>query len=213
MNAHSTFETNGVTIKGPLPLVSVGTTNWGYVIRADVQLARRAALIERVCLATGMAFLVMAFVSWMVPTGYTGPQVQLSNQIAATFGLAMPAFLFIWIAERGLSRDVEVDLVHSQLRMCVSNRNGRARTVKAIAFDDIGSAYIKKKADFGCQARLYLRLKGNKGVVELAHGRETTMRVLHERLSLELRPQRIKLRGWERVGRRIKPAQAMAKAS
>jgi len=200
----------GLTITGPLPQVSLSTTDWGYVIRPDSQLARRAVLIERVSAITGLAFMVLAFGSWLFPQVHAAVDVGAAAKMVSTLGLAVPALMFLWIAERGMARDIEVDLVKSTLRMCVCNRHGRARVLKDIPFEHVGSAYIKKVTDESANARLYLRLTGKKGIVEVASGRETTMRVLHQRLSQELRPKRVQLRGWERVGRKLQPASAVA---
>lgn len=213
MKQHSNDEFASVTIAGQnMPFVSLSNTEWGYVIRSDAQLARRAALIERVCLATGIAFMIAAFGSWMFPQAHASVELGSIGKIASTAALSVPALMFLWIAERGMSSDMEVDTVKSQLRLCVCNRNGRARVLKAIPFEHVGSAYIKRISESSNRARLYLRIKGRKDAVQVAAGRETTMRVLHDRLSTELRPQRVQLSGWERVGRRLKPMPVLARA-
>ncbi|KAJ56561.1 hypothetical protein ACMU_06360 [Actibacterium mucosum KCTC 23349] len=204
MNALVTTD-SGVTIVGKVPLVCVTETKWGYVIRSDSRVSQRAALIERVSAMTGLAFMSMAFGSWLIPEVQAAGLSDTSVRMASTATLAIPALMFLWIAERGMAQDFEVDLRKSEIRLSVCNRAGRARVLKQIPFDQVGSAYIKRASNHGANARLFLRLQGKGGVVEVASGRESTMRVLHERLSYELRPQRIMLRGWERVGRRLKP--------
>lgn len=205
MNALVKTDMSDVTIVGKVPSVSVTETKWGYVIRSDSRLSERAALIERVCAITGLAFMCVAFGSWLIPQVHAAGLDGTAIRVASTASLAVPALMFLWIAERGMAHDFEVDLRKSEIRLSVCNRAGRARVLKQIPFANIGSAYIKRAANHGANARLFLRLAGKAGVVEVATGRETTMRVLHERLSHELRPQRVMLRGWERVGRQLKP--------
>ena len=200
------MQQNGVSINGPLPMVGLSETPWGYVIRSDMQLSGRAALIERVCAITGLAFMFAAFGNWLFPQVHAAVDGGVSTMWMSTVLLAFPALLFLWISERGMSHDVEVDVTKSQLRLSVSNRYGRSRVVNSIPFDHVGSAYVKRTSDYGSQARLYLRLSGSKGILQVASGRESTMRVLHERLSHELRPVRVKLGRWERVGRKLQPA-------
>lgn len=190
MYAHTTLDQNGVTSVGTKSLVSLSETTWGYVIRSDTQFADRAALAERVSAITGLAFMFTAFASWLVPQAHqlVDPNLTFIGRAASTMMLAFPALMFLWISERGLSREVEVDVVRKEVRTSVCNRKGKSRVQRVVPFGTIGSAFIKRMTEGGTTAKLYLRLTQNQGVIEVATGREATMRALHERLSMELLP-------------------------
>lgn len=184
--------------------VSICETHWGYIIRSDTQIADRAPLIERVAGIAGIAFLIAACASWLVPQVHAGVPADLSTRMASSIGLTLPAVMFLWIAERGLRQEVHVDVSRGKLRQAVCNRNGRVRVLKSVPFEKITSAFIKRDCPT-CGAQLFVRLEDGKPI-HIASGRETTLRLLHERLGLELRPTKTKLKGWERVGRKLKPA-------
>ncbi|MGB8623473.1 MAG: hypothetical protein WCD16_11690 [Paracoccaceae bacterium] len=209
MTAHSSFRDYGVTSTGAKPpRVTVCETNWGYIISSDTDLCNRAALIERVCALAGLIFLVGACGNWLFPQVDSAAQIGVQARFASSIGLAMPALLFLWISDRGMSQEVHVDVVKQCVRRTVCNRNGKTRVLRAVPFDDIESAFIKRAEGARDVAQLFVRLACNKKPLHVTSGREATLRVLHQRLSKELRPVRTRMKGWERVGRRLQPVGA-----
>lgn len=204
MTAQNRFDDFGVTSSRSKAWISLCETNWGYIIRSDTGIANRAALIERTCAVAGIAFLTAAFGQWMIPQVQAAVVLAAPERVVSTLGLAMPGLMFLWISSRGMTREVQVDEVKRCLRMSVCNRNGRSRVLRSVPFEQIGSAFIKR----GAPAALYLRFADEKRVLRVASGRETTLRLLHERLSHQFRPVRTQVDGWERKGRRLQPAVA-----
>ncbi|MHC0053125.1 hypothetical protein [Actibacterium sp. D379-3] len=206
MTAHSNFSNVGVIRSGATgPSVSMSETNWGYIISSDTQWGNRAALIERTFALAGCACLIAACGSWLFPQVNAAVGPDMPGRIASSLGMGIPALLFLWLSERGMGYEVQVDVVKSCLRQGVCNRRGKVRTLRTVPFDKIGSAFIKRGQAPGDIAQLFVRLTGGR-TVHLTSGRETTLRTLHGRLSRELRPVRTQLKGWDRVGRRLTPA-------
>ncbi|WP_372603544.1 hypothetical protein [Actibacterium sp.] len=208
MTAHSQFSNFGVSgVPTSGPWVSLCETNWGFIISSDTQWSNRAALIERVCAVAGIACLIAACMNWLFPSVDAVTQVADSTRyrIMSSLGMAMPALLFLWISDRGMGHEIQVDVQKQSLRQGVVNRKGKFRVQREVPFSEITSTYIKRCEGFGGCAQLHVRLGKGKRVLSLASGRESTMRVLHQRLTNELQPSRSPVRGWERVGRRLVP--------
>lgn len=205
MTAQYGFSEVSVPSAGTKSRVSVCETNWGYIIRSDTQLRDRAVLIERVSGIAGLTFLAIAAGNWLIPQVQAAGLMSAPQQMLTTVGLAVSGLIFLWISERGMTREVQVDVRQRRLRIAQCNRRGRARVEQGFAFDDISSAYVTRSEGGTKGARLFLRLSESARAVPVASGREPTMRVLHERLSHEIRAVPIKVRGWERVGRKLQP--------
>lgn len=208
MVAQSKYGDFGVTSSRSGAWVSICETSWGYIIQSDTEWSNRAALIERVCAMAGIAFLVAASGQWLFPQVHAAIDFAHPERVASTLGLAMPALMFLWISDRGMTREVQVDVTKSCLRLCVRNRRGKTRVLRAVPFERIASAYVKRSGAPGAPAQLFLRLHGHRPVMHIASGREATLRVLHGRLNEEIRPARTQVDGWERVGRKLQPTAA-----
>ncbi|ALG90143.1 MULTISPECIES: hypothetical protein [Actibacterium] len=206
MNAPTSLTTFGVTSSGAEHLLSIVDTKWGFIIRSDTQFARRAVLIERVAAMAGLAVLAVACGSWFLPEVPSAVDTGPAGRLISTVALATPALAFLWVSERGLAREAQVDIVKSRLRLTLCNRRGKSRAYRIIPFDKIASAYVKPGNDRGDASQLFVRHADTNEVVHVASGRETTLRRLHERLSRELRPVQTQLQGWERVGRKLQPS-------
>lgn len=211
MEAHSTFKgygTSGAGAKGPW--VSVCETNWGFVISSDTQWSNRSVLIERVCAAAGLACLVAACGSWLFPEVHAtvSMPVEVPMRIASSLTMAMPALLFLWISDRGMGGEVQIDVVKGCIRRGICNRKGKFRVQKKVPFSQIGSAFIKRSSERGDTCQLFVRLNDSKQAIYVASGSESTMQLLYDRLNQVLRPVRTQVAGWDRVGRRLMPAPA-----
>ncbi|KCV83488.1 hypothetical protein ATO10_01970 [Actibacterium atlanticum] len=211
MTAHSTYKGYGASSAGAVgPWVSVCETNWGFVISSDTQWSNRSVLIERVCAVAGLACLVAACGSWLFPqvNASVPMPVDVPLRLASSLTMAMPALLFLWISDRGMGSEVQIDVVKGCLRRGVCNRRGKFRVQSKVPFSDIASAYIKRGSTKNDLCQLHVRLKGSNKVVYVASGSEATMKVLYDRLNQVLRPVKTKMPGWDRVGRRLLPAGA-----
>ncbi len=185
---------------------SVSETGWGYVIRTDTELCNQASLVERICAVIGAAMILAACGPWIVsPVNAEAALTAQSGRVMSSFGLLMSALLFLWISERGFAREVHVNILRRCLRLNLCNRHGRTRVLRELPFDQIGSAYVRR---CGHGAQLFVRPAGGGQPIHLASGRESTLRVLHERLVREIRPTEAGIKGWQRVGRRLTPVGA-----
>ena len=197
---YATFDVSRTASRG---WVSMCETEWGYIVRSDTKVSRRSATIERMCGLTGLAFLAAVSAQWMIPMVNAATPIALSmSKTAASIGLFMPALMFLWISERGLAREVQIDTERRTLRICAVNRKGVSRTLRDLPFDSIKTAYIKK---VGSLSQLFLRVSGQKQAVHIANGSDVTLREVHKRLNLELGPVKTQMQGWSRVGRRLRP--------
>jgi len=210
MTAHATFSDYGsFSARKSKPQISVCETPWGYVIGSDTRLNQRSALIERVCVVAGIAFVLASLGGWLLPQVQAAVPlsgVGIAPRIVSALSMLMPALLFLWISERGLGQEVQVDIEERCLRQCVSNRRGTTRTQRKVQFDAIGSAFIRPGVNVHGIAQLFVRLTDGRSILHLASGREATMRILHERLSHDLHPARPEVKGWEWAGLRLMPA-------
>ncbi|MCV2880966.1 hypothetical protein [Actibacterium sp. XHP0104] len=208
MNAQSDFSNFGASgAKSSGPWVSLCETNWGYIIRSDTQWSNRAALIERVCAAAGLACLTAAALQWLFPPAAAGVSMDSTEfRIMSSMGMAMPALMFLWISDRGMGQEIHVDIHKGELRQGVVNRKGKFRPQRVVPFADVASAYIKRVEGAGDLSQLFVRMRDGKKVLHLASGRENTLRLLHQRLINEMKPSEAASDGWELVGRRLLPA-------
>ncbi|MBN2906121.1 MAG: hypothetical protein JXJ18_05390 [Rhodobacteraceae bacterium] len=185
MTVKARFSGRGVTSFGAMPLVNVCETSWGYVVRSDTAITDRAVLIERVAGIAGATFLVIAAGQWFFPPVQAAVG-EPARQMLASIGMALSGLVFLWIAARGLGQEVQVDLERLCLRSAVCNRHGRSRVHRAVGFDEIGSAFVKRSKTAGVVAKLYVRVGEGNDLIEVARGREATLTALHYRLSRDL---------------------------
>ncbi|RSK33522.1 hypothetical protein EJA01_09515 [Rhodovulum iodosum] len=187
-------------------------TNWGYVFRSGTTFNDRAALIERVSAIAGLTFFVLAVGHWFFPDADVVMHTPM-ERLASSFGLASAGLAFVWISERGLRHDIQVDLERRRLRLTTTNRRGKARIVRSFAFAEITSLFVKRSAEPGRPARLCLRVAGNRWDVELMRGSAAALAVLHGRIAGDLRPVMPVADGWEKVGHKIRPSEPDGEAA
>ncbi|MGC9370598.1 MAG: hypothetical protein ACP5DX_13755 [Paracoccaceae bacterium] len=201
---HTGAEDFGVTNDAGIHWVSVTETYWGYVIRSETNWSTRARLIERVSAAAGVALLTLAFGNWLAPDLLAMANIR-SPQVASSAGMGVAGLALVWVAGRGLSRELHVDLTMRSLRQVVRNRNGRTRIDRVVPFSAIESAFVRRASVPGGAARLYLRLKEGGKLLHVASGRQATLEVLNARMSQDLKPVLVQMEGWQRVGRKLMP--------
>lgn len=195
----------GVSNDAGIHWVSVTETYWGYVIRSETSWSTRARLIERVSAAAGIALLTLAFGHWLFP-GLLGAAKIQPPQLASSAGMGVAGLALLWVAGRGLSRELHVDLSLRSLRQVVRNRNGRTRIDRVVPFDAVESAFVRRSSWPGGAARLFLRLKEGGKLLHVASGRQPTLEVLNARMSQDVKPVRVQMEGWQRIGRKLMPA-------
>lgn len=205
MNACTGVKDFGVMSDARGQRVSVTDTYWGYVIRSEMCLGHRAAQVERVCAVAGVALLAVSIGQWFLPELHAaiGARPLL---FGSTVGLGVAGLMFLWLAWRGLSRELHVDLTMSSLRQVVRNRRGRMRIERVVPFNAIESAFVRRIGGAKRDARLCMRLKDGE-VIHVAKGGQAKLEALNERMSHDLKPVRVQVDGWHRVGRKLMPMQ------
>lgn len=205
MNACTGVEDFGVTSATRKNWVSVTETYWGYVIRWDAAWSSRALLIERMCAISGMALMIVGCAHWLFPEVHAAVD-SAENRFYSSIGLGVAGLVFLWVAARGLSRETQVDMSLRCVRVVVRNRRGHVRIEKTVPFDKIRSAFVKRPEMPGGAAALYLRLTDGRNIVRIAQGQEGTLEALNRRMTHDLGPARLKIEGWDRVGRKLLPS-------
>jgi len=163
-------------------------TEWGCTIRCDTAVAERSALIERVAACAGLAMLALA-VSSATGAGAAPTPAALAFMPAylwagAPWGAA--ALVLLWIAERGLGAEVQIDREARELRQTVVNRRGKTRVRRALPFAEISSAYIRRHDDTHEGAQLFVRAGEGSLPLHVATGSEMTLRAIHGTLNHEI---------------------------
>lgn len=204
MNAYTEAKDFGVTSEARSNWVSVTETYWGYVIRSDAAWSSRAQLIERVSALAGVALMVVGCGHWLFPEVHAAVD-GTPHRVFSTMGLCVAGLVFLWVAARGLSHELQVDMTLQCLRRVVRNRRGRTRIAQVVPFEEVASAFVKRSSAPGGSAHLFVRLKDGKSVVRVATGRPDTLQVLNERMSRDIVPVKTQLQGWHRVGRKLVP--------
>jgi len=205
MNACTGVKDFGVTSDARGKRVSVTETYWGYVIRSEMCLGHRAAEVERVCAVAGVALLTVSIGQWFVPELHAATDAR-PVLFGATVALGVAGLMFLWLSWRGLSRELHVDLTMSSLRQVVRNRRGRMRIDRVVPFSAIESAFVHRIGGAEKAARLCVRLKDGE-LIHVAKGGQAKLEALNERMSHDLKPVRVQVDGWHRVGRKLVPAQ------
>lgn len=163
-------------------------TAWGYSLAQQDGLCTvraRAELGLRVL--SFLAFLAMAGL-WLWPgasfaLGLLGIKMGLSIFLGV-FGLTLG-----YLAERGLYREVQVDLQRHQLRVVWLNRRDDARLNTVIGFDEIGSVFVRRSPVPGRTTHLDVRFGAQGEVETLFEGQEEVLRELWYDLNTDLRAE------------------------
>ncbi|WP_226550424.1 hypothetical protein [Celeribacter naphthalenivorans] len=163
-------------------------TAWGYSLSQQDGLCAmrpRAELGLRVL--SFLAFLVMAAL-WLWP-GASFAFGLLGIKLGLTVFLGVMGLTLGYMAERGLRREVQVDLQRNQLRVVWLNRRDETRLHTVIGFDEIGSVFVRRGPVPGRTTHLDVRF-GTQGEVEtLFEGREEVLRELWYDLNSDLRDE------------------------
>ena len=163
-------------------------TDWGCIIRCDTAMAERSALIERVAACAGLAMLALAVSSATGASAAAAPRVLtfLPAYLWAGAPWGAAALVLLWIAERGMGAEVQIDREARQLRETVVNRRGKTRIRRTLPFGEITSAYIRRHDDSHDGAQLFVRAGEGRPALHVATGSETTLRAIHNILNHEL---------------------------
>lgn len=164
-------------------------TAWGYRLMRNEGRARlraRAELAMR--LLSVLSFLMMAGL-WLLP-GASFALELLGLKVGLSISLGSVGLSLGYLAERGLSREVQIDQQREQLRVVWRNRRADTRLQTVIGFDEIGSIFLRRSLAPIRVTRLDLRYGTRREVVTLFEGDERELRHLWRTLNAGLKASR-----------------------
>lgn len=169
-------------------VISRRDQGWGYsLVRWDGMQHLRSRgerlirLLAILCLA-GMGGL------WLLPgTNFSLSVVGMKAALSISLGLAGLAFGHL--AERGLTREVQIDLQRSQVRVVWRNRKSDTRLINVVAFEEIGSVFMRRISGAHGVSALNLRYGREGDILTLLTGEEGVLREVWADLNMDLRPK------------------------
>lgn len=160
---------------------------WGYSLVREDGLGRmrmRTEIVVRV--GSVLCFLGMAGL-WLLP-GSTFSLTVLGIKAGLSIALGLAGLGLGHLAERGLAREVQVDLQREQLRLVWCNRKSDTRLQTVIGFAEIGSVFLRRLPGAGRLTQLNLRYGRTGEVLTLFVGPERLMREVWYDLNGDLHP-------------------------
>lgn len=165
--------------------LEITEAGWGYVVVAGDLGPRAAAARERVAGLAGLGCLALAGAQWLAPGVHA--LVGLAGQIGLSTLLTLAGAGLCLVFERGLLREVQVDLELRVLRGTQSNARGAVRIWREVGFDDIGSLFVRRAERPGVPARLCARVgESGSDLIEIARGSAAALSALQARLSRDM---------------------------
>jgi|GEM_PF-2278909 hypothetical protein len=160
---------------------------WGYsLVRKDGMDGMRARAETLLRIGSVLCFAGMAGL-WLLP-GSTFTFGVLGIKVGLSVALGLIGLAFGHLSERGLMREVQVDLQRGQLRLVWRNRKSEARLNTVIGFAEIGSVFLRRLPGAGRLTQLNLRYGRSGEVMTLFTGEENLMREVWYDLNGDLHP-------------------------
>jgi len=164
---------------------AVETAHWGYAIhdgRAADGLRRIMAGLGRF---VGSILMLAAVGLWILPDTVAGAEL-FSMKLAAMVMFSVFGGYLLWAGSTPGHLEYHVDVIRGELRVGRRDLRGGFRHSARLTFDDIASVYLLRSKDHAQPARLYLRLAGSDGALEVARGPEAELDPLRDRLTRDL---------------------------
>ncbi|WP_434286742.1 hypothetical protein [Celeribacter sp. SCSIO 80788] len=161
---------------------------WGYSLERDDGMGPARARAERLAqIGSVLCFVGMAGL-WLWP-GSTFSLTVLGIKAGLSVALGVAGLGLGHLAERGLAREVQVDLQRGELRVVWRNRKSEIRLHTVIGFAEVGSVFLRRLPGAGHRTRLNLRYGRTGAVMPLFVGPERLMREVWYDLNGDLHPE------------------------
>lgn len=175
----------------PVPGTAAGTgpileqTYWGYVLREPEVQGVLRVLGAAVSRFAGTLMLLIAIGLLTLPHGAAGVGIAEMRLGVMAVVTAIGLLLFFF-GRQEPHPEFHVDTNHGEIRVGRRDWRGRIHISARLRFVDIASVYLLRSKDHRQPARLFLRLKGSDGAIEVASGAEESLEALRLRLNHDL---------------------------
>lgn len=172
----------------PGPLIE--TNVWGYAIRDGRCAFGTRAVIAAVGRFIGAILLMASVGLWILPDSIYGAELFAMKLGAMVMFTVLGGYL-VWAGSTPGHLEYHVDTHRRELRIGRRDIRGGFRQKCQLSFDDVASVYMLRSKEHRSSTRLYLRLAGSDGALEIAAGPEPALDNLRDRLTRDLtRPAR-----------------------
>ncbi|WP_460273348.1 hypothetical protein [Celeribacter sp. ULVN23_4] len=169
-------------------VISRQDQGWGYsLVRLDGMQHLRARCERLIRLLAILCFVAMGGL-WLLP-GATFSLSVIGIKAALSISLGLAGLAFGHLAERGLTREVQIDLQRFQVRVVWRNRKSDTRLITVVAFEEIGSVFLRRVAGARGLSALNLRYGRDGDILPLLTGEEGVLREVWADLNMDLRPK------------------------
>jgi hypothetical protein len=132
----------------------------------------------------GLTMVLSAGALWLLPeVVFRGDALLM--KLAMTAGFLSTGLALYWYANRGFSEEVQIDVLHREIRLASRNSRDSARMQRRIAMRDVESCFIRRNG--GGQSQLCLRIRGVRQPLSILKAPEADLAVIHGRLVRDMR--------------------------
>jgi len=183
-----TFSTGELTLDRDPLSTAPGTgpildeNHWGYAIRdrhAANGLHCAATAVSRF---VGMILLMASLGLWILPDTAHSAEL-LTMKLGAMVIFTVVGGALVWAGRAPRHLEFQVDMVRGELRIGRRGLRGGFRISGTLPFEQVGSIYMLRSKDHSQPTRLFLRLSGEDGAIEVASGPEEVLERLRRRLA------------------------------
>lgn len=168
----------------------VDETHWGYTICDGIAAGRVNRSVAAVGRFLGVILLMAALGLWVLPDAAHSPDL-LTMKLAAMVMFTVVGGTLFWTGRAARDLEVQVDMLRGEVRIGHRGFRDGFRVSNLLRFDQVASVYLLRSKDRSQPTRMFLRLAGQDGAVEIARGPQASLEALRLRLTRDLaRPAR-----------------------
>lgn len=177
--------------QSPVPGTAAGNgptleqTYWGYVLREPEARGIVRVLGAAVSRFAGTLMLLIAIGLLILPHGADGTGIAEMRLGVMAVVTAIGLLLFFF-GRQEPHPEFHVDTNHGEIRVGRRDWRGTVHVSARLRFLDVASVYLLRSKDRRQPTRLFLRLKGSDGAIEVASGDEEALEALRLRLNHDL---------------------------
>ena len=155
------------------------------MIRPGKNVIKRAAFGEMAASFAGVLLLMAAYGQWLLPAGILKSDT-IAFQLAGSASFMVFACLLYFIARRGMCPEIQIDMQKQVVRTAKRNRHGASTATETFPFAAIGSVFMKRSKTNSAGNQVFLRLRGDQRLIEVASGPESQLEIIMERLGQDV---------------------------
>jgi hypothetical protein len=179
--SHDRRPSNSAAEPGPV----LDETHWGYTIRDQDAEGGLRLMWLAMGRFLGAILLMVALGLWILPDSVHSPDL-FTMKLAAMVMFTVIGGALVWTARPPRHLEFQIDTLRGEVRIGHRDLRGGFRLSSLVKFDKVASVYLLRAKDRSQPTRLFLRMPGESGAIEVARGTEAGLEPLRLRLTGDL---------------------------